>query len=414
LWRPTDEVPTMHGAVVAWRSLGREARCDRYSQPLTAAYWAYTFPYQADDLQGYCWSGYILRDEMYHALAEEKRGGQEQLASAIMQRLLKPTVASVHKPLTIHDVVFDQKHAPHAGIFDVPMLSTDEPFALQVSSSGVHMMLLLAGDAAITPWFPRSVGLNAGAERAVDAFEERRIGPDGKPRTKSEYLKDSEKAMHSLKATWEQLPKADAEVRLCPALGLPRLDGKGFTKEGLWDELRGMGVPRSQFDKLWKELDVVTGDVRKTKCCFESLEMAADRLLKADWLELERVREPEVRREDKLGGAAVTQADVLSMGEDPNYWQTLPVIPRKGSTATPDNVPGLLLRCIRPETRGLESCKTGLQHLRSDLLKAVDDQMKLQAVAIKGLLSACAPWSHAPLLPITVMLTGLITSIARG
>jgi len=361
----------MHGAVVAWRSQGSLDRCTSYHQP-DSLYFGYTFPYQASDLHGYCWTGAILRKEAYHDLAEQKkRGGQEQLATAIVQKLLRPSWIDTPQ-LTVHDVIFDQTHAPHAGIFDVPMMSTDEPFALQVSSGGVHMALLLAGDAAITPWFPRSIGLNLGAKRAVEPFIEQRLGPDGNARTEDQHLEDSAEAKRQLALGWEQLPKADSEVRFLEDTDAEWLNGNGFTKKGLRAELHKHHVHHEDavFNKLWRLFPILTGEVRKTECCWETLEKAAQRVLKKNWMQLKPVPAP--------------------------------------------NAAGLLLRCIRPETRGLKMCKTDLPRLRSDLLHAIDGQMRLQVEDIKSLLSRCAPQSPTAFLPITTIVVGLITVITRG
>merc|ERR1719507_361250 len=67
----------------------------------------------------------------------------------------------------VREFVFDQKHEPSVAIFDVGFQKIDRPLAFQRSENGTWMALLTAGDAAITPWFPSSTGLNGGAVRTV-------------------------------------------------------------------------------------------------------------------------------------------------------------------------------------------------------------------------------------------------------
>merc|ERR1719410_1160354 len=71
-WQPVNDLLPMHGAVVAWRSRGKSMKCDAYKQPESPSYYSNTYSSQASDTQGYCWSGYILRNDAYRDLAEER------------------------------------------------------------------------------------------------------------------------------------------------------------------------------------------------------------------------------------------------------------------------------------------------------------------------------------------------------
>jgi len=153
------------GAVVASRSFGAPAFChfDEAAQE-DKAFYSYTFDYQARDAdRGYCWKGFILKEETATNILNSAEG----VTHGILQELFPGKI--------LKHLIYDQRHKPHAALFDVPMYHSSRCAALHVSSGGHPMALLLAGDAAITPWFPISTGTNYGAKRAYPTNHEEQL-----------------------------------------------------------------------------------------------------------------------------------------------------------------------------------------------------------------------------------------------